>query len=324
MSNYRPTGFFLGVVAFALSVVACKGPLATPQPARPSPIVPSATFTTQPTPTVISTEAPTMGASVTPQATLPPSTPADIPDIQTSNLPKDELGRIIGGPYAPVINYSPSMITGKPCPRVTKWTFKVIRPSGLQAYGVVDDPCVVQNAIDDYVRTRFALPAFNTPESMKEIAPLYDTDPALLNGLSDALGMRKGLIQAYRDGIAVYNVCDKPTYFLLNVDARAPLLAENDGKTVTGKAIQITLLRVAKDIEPFSCKLVSYKDGTVQSTYMLTEEDMKTQGGIASVNDLLWNVKTGHWELYRFESVPLKDYYTTAKALWDSSLFKPF
>ena len=240
-----------------------------------------------------------------------------------SNFPRDERGRIIGGPYAPVINYSPSMITGKPCPRVKQWTFKIVRPAGLQAYGVADDPCVVQNAIDDYVRTRFALPAFNTPESMKEIAPLYDTDPALLYGLSDALGMRKGLIQAYRDGTAVYNVCDKPIYFLLDVDAKAPLMAENDGKTVTGKVIQITLLRVAKNIEPFSCKLVSYKDGTVQSTYTLTLEDMQTKGGLASFNYLMWNPNTMHWALYSFQSVLLKDYFATAKALWDAGTIKP-
>lgn len=323
MSNYRSTRILLGIVAFTLTVAACKRPIASSRPVETLPVAPSAVSTTQPTPTYFPTEVPTVGATVTPQATPSPVMPTNTPDVQTSNFPKDEHGRIIGGPYAPVINYSPTMITGKPCPRVTKWTFKVIRPSGLQAYGVVDDPCVVQNAVDDYVWTRFALPAFNTPESMKEIEPLYDIDPALLNGLSDALGIRKGLIQSYRDGTAVYNVCDKPTYFLLNVDAKAPLLAENDGKTVTGKTIQITLLRVAKDIEPFSCKLVSYKDGAAQTTYTLTEEDMKTKGGSVSVNDLLWNPKTMHWELFNFKSVPFKDYYATAKALWDSSLFKP-
>ena len=323
MKNPPSTKVALSMVAFVLTIAACKGPAASPQPVQTSPVAPVATSTTLPTPSVIPTEAPTVNATVTPQATSLPLTPTATSDVQTSHLPKDERGRIIGGPYAPVINYTPTMITGKPCPRVKQWTFKVVRPVGLQAYGVVDDPCVVQNAVDDYVRTRFVLPAFNTPESMKAIAPLYDTDPALLNGLSDALGMRKGLIQAYRDGAAVYNVCDKPTYFLLNIDAKAPLLAENDGKTVTGKTIQITLLRVAKDMEPFSCKLVSYKDGTVQSMFRLTEGDMKTKGGFASVNDLLWNAKTGHWELYHFESVLLKDYYTTTKALWNGLKLKP-
>lgn len=194
MSNTRSTRVLLHAVVAALAIAACSAPVASPQPRRVSPVAPSATATPQPTPSVMPTTTAAVSPTVPLQATPLQATPTATPDAQMSNFPKDERGRIIGGPYAPVINYSPSMITGKPCPRMKQWTFKVVRPAGLQAYGVVDDPCVVQNAIDDYVRTRFALPAFNTPDSMKEIAPLYDTDPALLNGLSDALGMRKGLI----------------------------------------------------------------------------------------------------------------------------------
>ncbi len=313
MRNTRSSRVLLHAVFSILTIVTCRVQGISPQPEQKPLVAPSATATMQPTPSAVPTATPTVNATATPEATLLPLMPTAIPEAQVINFPTDERGRIIGGPYAPVINYSPSMIAGRPCPRVKQWTFKVVRPAGMQPYGVVDNPCVVQNAIDDYVRTRFALPAFNTPESMKDVAPLYDTDPALLNGLSDALGMRKGLIQAYRDGAAVYNVCDKPTYFLLDVDAQAPLLAENDSKT-----IQITLLRVAKNVEPFSCKLVSYGDGTVQSTYTLTEDDMKTKGGFASVNDLLWNAKKVHWELYHFGSVMLKDYYATAKALWNA------
>jgi len=301
----------------AIVTIACSRQTSNLEPSQTMPAEQLATSTTPATsPTAVPTAVPAVFALPTSIPTVALATPVPTATLAAlqDQLPRDEQGRIIGGPYAPVINYSPTMITGKPCPRGTKWTFQVIRPDGLQPYGVADDPCVVQNAVDDYVRTRFALPAFNTPESMKEIAPLYDTDPALLNGLSDALGMRKGLIQAYRDGSAVYNLCDKPTYFLLNVDAKAPLPAENDGKTVTGKTIQITLLRVAKNVEPFSCKLISYKDGTVQSTYSLTLDGMKTKGGSASVNYLMWNSDKVYWELFRFKSVGQVDYKAIASS----------
>ena len=310
----------------AMVTIACSRQTSNLEPSQTMPAEQLATSTTPATsPTAVPTAAPTASALPTsiPTVALATPVPTATLDALQGKLPRDEKGRIIGGPNAPVINYSPTMITGKPCPRVTKWTFQVIRPDGLQPYGIADDPCVVQNAVDDYMRTRFALPAFNKPESIKEIAPLYDTDPALLNGLSDVLGMRKGLIQAYRDGSAVYNLCDKATYFLLNVDAKAPLPAENDGKSVTGKTIQITLLRVAKDVEPFSCKLISYKDGTTQSTYSLTTDDMKTKGGSASVNYLMWNPRTTHWELFGFRSIAFKDYYPTAKALWEALSAKP-
>ena len=320
----RNHAYGLLLVVTILVTTACTGQGTVQPPASEA----RTTLVTQPASTATPAPTATISAEVRPTATAMPttspatelavSTPSATPESASDHFPKDEHGRIIGGPYAPVINYSPTMIAGKPCPRVTHWTFKVVSPPGLQPYGSADDPCVVQNAIDDYVRTRFALPAFNTPESMKEIAPLYETDPALLNGLSDASGIRKGLLHAYQQGNAVYNVCDKPTYFLLNVDAKAPLLAENDGKTVTGKTIQITLLRVARDVEPFSCKLISYKDGTVQSTYSLALEDMKTKGGSASANYLMWNTKTAHWELFNFKSIVFKGYYATTRALWDA------
>jgi hypothetical protein len=287
------------------------------QPASTATPAPTATVSVEVRPTAIA--APTMLPATEPAVSTPSATPKSASD----HFPKDERGRIIGGPYAPIINYSPTMIMGKPCPRVTHWTFKVVSPPGLQPYGIADDPCVVQNAIDDYVRTRFALPAFNTPKSMKEIAPLYETDPALLNGLSDASGMRKGLLHAYQQGNAVYNVCDKPTYFLLDEDARAPMPAQNDGKTVDGKRIQITLLRVAKDVVAFSCRLVSYRDGSVQGTFALTVEDMQTKGSMASVNDLVWNGRTRHWELIAFRSVLVQDYRERAAALWNAMLGNP-
>lgn len=237
-----------------------------------------------------------------------------------ARLPKDEQGRVIGGPYVPYLNYSPNMITGKKCPRVTKWTWKVINMAPpLRPYGQVDDPCVVQNAVDDFVRTEFADPAVNTPESMKKIEPLYATDPAIVDGLMPAI--RDSYLKLYREGKTPYYACDKPQFKLLDVSARSPLIANNDGK-VSGNAIQLTVYVVSQNIEPFTCQLLSLKDNTRISTLTRTAVQLRGKQRVLQVN-LLWNASKARWAVYDFGAAEVDNFYQAAKALWDAAPLKP-
>lgn len=47
-------------------------------------------------------------------------TSPSLPTPDSSKFPKDTAGRVLGG-NQPIINYAPDMVTGKPCPRITKW-----------------------------------------------------------------------------------------------------------------------------------------------------------------------------------------------------------
>ena len=85
-------------------------------------------------------------------------------------LYKDKQGRPYGGNW-PFINYTPSMVTGKPCPRVTKWK--------LDAKDYPVDRCVIQNAIDDYMLGAFAEQRINSADEMKAIAKEFTTNPEL-------------------------------------------------------------------------------------------------------------------------------------------------
>jgi hypothetical protein len=250
-----------------------------------------------------------MPAHATPAAQTP------TPDF-FAKLPRDEKGRLIGGELFPVVNYSPTMITGKPCPRVTKWEWDVVKMQApLRDYGIVREPCVVQNAVDDLVRTLWFNPAFQNPETMKAVEKVYDTDPMNVDGVEKTL--RQSLIDLYRKGEQNYNVCDKPVFRLLNVDAKAPLIADNDGR-VSGQAIQIVILRATRDVQPFTCNFVSYKDGSVKGRYAVTAEDMRRPFGVkVSLFNLLWNVAMKRWVVYTMDAQPaVVNYDGTVRILW--------
>lgn len=264
----------------------------------------------------------------TPLATTIPPTPTAIPldstPIPTATtspmatvaitLSRDEKGRIIGGAM-PIINYSPTLITGKPCPRVTKWDFELVKlPAPFQNYGISKNPCVVQNAVDDLVRTLWFNPAFQNLETMKAVDAVYDND--LMNVLGVEKTLRNSLIRFYREGKQNYNVCDKPVYRLLHVDANAPLIANNDG-SVSGNAIQTMVLRATPDMQPFSCQFASYGDGSVKGKFELTEAMLRgKEPAQATVYKLLWNAQTRHWVVYFSDGVPIDNYPTLVQQLF--------
>lgn len=228
-------------------------------------------------------------------------------------LPRDEKGRVIGGTL-PVINYSPTMITGKPCPRVAEWDFELVKlPAPFQNYGISKNPCVVQNAVDDLVRILWFNPAFQNPETMRAVDAVYDSDPMNVLGVEKTL--RNSLIRFYHEGKQNYNVCDKPVYRLLHVDANASLIADNDG-SVSGNAIQITVLRATADMQPFSCQFVSYGDGSVKGKFELTEAMLRgKEQAQATVYKLLWSAQTRRWVVYFSDAIPIDNYSTLAQQL---------
>lgn len=255
-----------------------------------------------------------LSVTVTPPPS-PTRVPASLPTDILARLPKDERGRTIGGSYIPLMNYSPTMITGKPCPRVTQWTFKLVKmPAPIHDYGISNNPCVVQNAVDDLVRTLWFYLGNNTPESMREVERVYDTDPMNVLGVESTY--RNSLIRYYREGKQVYSRCNKPLYQLIVADARTPLIANNSGE-VSGQVIQISILKTTKDVSAYQCDAVSYKDGHVTMQYGITDDMLRSGAdGVAETYFLLWISKNAHWRIYFANGLPYPGYAETARALW--------
>ena len=161
----------------------------------------------------------------------------------------------------------------------------------LKSIGVNKDPYVVQNVVGDLVGTIQFYPAFQSPQTISAIEKIYDTDLANLCCVEKTL--RTSMIRAWRVGEGVYHVCDKPVFHLLNVDARTPLIANNDGR-VSGRAIQLTLLRVSPDLQPFECRFMRYKDGQPSGGKFAITADMVAGKAEAPavVYNLLWNSRT--------------------------------
>jgi hypothetical protein len=266
-----------------------------------------------PSPTAIPAASPTQRPMPMVESSATPNTaePVATTTAQSLALPRDEKGRVIGGEAFPVVNYSPTLIAGKPCPRVSRWEFVVVKlQAPLRSYGVSKDPCVVQNAVDDLARTLFFYPPMQTPETMREVDKVYDSDPMNVNGVEKTL--RASWIEAYRNGEGVYHRCDKPVVRLIVADARAPLIANNDGN-VSGQAIQLIVLRATLDVSPFACEFVAYKDGAVKGGSAVTAENMRQPFGVqVHVYNLLWNAAAKRWQVYFVDTVAVvEDYLLT-------------
>jgi hypothetical protein len=255
--------------------------------------------------------------SATAHAQTSPGTP---PAALLARLPKDDKGRVIGGPLVPYLNYTTTLVTGKACPRVNTWAWQVVKPDApLRPYGVVSDSCVIQNAVDDFVRTEFADPAVNTPQTMPSIAPLYVSDPAIRDGLQPAL--RDSLLKNYRDGRTPYYQCDRPRYKLLDVSPRTPLLSDNAGR-VRGDALQLTVFVVSDGVKPYRCSLLSYKDNALVTTLTKTEAQLKAKQRVLKIG-MVWNAEKRRWVVYDFGSAEVDAFYASARALWDAASYKP-
>ena len=263
-------------------------------------------------PTVAPTDTPAPTPTAAPTATFRASwfTPEDL-----ERFPRDEYGRVLDGPNFPLVNYSPTMITGKPCPRVRKWGIKVIKlQPPANDINVPDNPCVVQNAVDDFVPTFYFNPGGYTQESYPAIAALLDSDPVVLGNITEEFrqDMKEWMDWNYRQ-------CDKPTYRLLDVSSSSRLNSYGDG-------IVLRVVRAAADAQPFRCEYRRYKDGSLIRTDILRERDMTgpAPDWLYTNFYLVYDQRSGKWKLRAgVLSDGILDYRDTVLRLFKESPFKP-
>ena len=282
-----------GLASAALAVACTSDPTGIDVPDAPATATtPAPAHTTTPAQPVVPDQRPAI-------------TPVPLPTIDRSRLPRDEQGRLFGGEHLPFLNYSPTMITGEPCQRATEWSVtRVDLEPPFEDYAVVDNPCVVQNAVDDYVRTAFAEPSFSAPDSMGEIAPLFETDTGLIDGLAVELRASR---QTYLDRSA-YNDCDRPMFRLLDVSARAPAGAD-------GRTLRLRFLRVAEGVQPFTCLVRTFKSGAVVGT-LNVEPNASPAQGVAFDAMMMWNAAAQRWAVYGLVPVEMNDFGSRATRLY--------
>ncbi len=193
--------------------------------------------------------------------------------IDWSKVPRDKAGRPVGFGNRPLMNYSPTMITGKPCPRVTRWGTRAAGEGEDPAIRVVDNPCVIQNLIDDVAPALWFFPnGWDTETYQKVVRPLVQrNDPLFRNGVlwSNARDMGFSISQRWQNWR--YIVCDKPVYLLVDIsgsqiiDQRA-----ND----TGTIFQVWFFMTTPDFSPFTCRAYSHRDGKLVRERKMTEAEM--------------------------------------------------
>lgn len=255
-------------------------------------------------------------------------TPTPLPDSYWDKFPKDEKGRVIGGKVFPVLNYSPTMVTGKPCPRIKKWTYKVMLDAPvppLQAAAAPSNPCVIQNAIDDYVRTLFTIGLATTQQEAHAVAKLFETDPALIKGVDDV--QRQTWIDASKQGKYVYAVCDKQIYRLIDTTHKAPLVSNNDG-SIAPHILEIRVMNIAAGLQPYDCEWKQISDNKVLFKDSITAKSI--QEGISlppgSYNRiwLRYSLKTNSWQDFTFgRSMNSAMFLTVANQLLADSPIQP-
>ena len=295
-------------VAQALEVVAAA--TTTPQAATPR---------SAPTAVVTATAIPTDSTIIVPTA---------LPASYWQKFPKDENDRVIGGMASPVLNYSANLVTGKPCPRVTKWSYKLMADAPvppLQPVAAPSNRCVVQNAIDDYVRTLFASASNNSPKDAESLIALYETNTALIKGIDAE--QRQARKAGIKKGTAVYRVCDKQTYLLIDHTHQSPLISNNDG-SVAAQIVEIRMMRIAENLQPYRCELREYSNDAVFSSATISAKSMQAGDTLSAVAYyriwLRYNAKTQSWQDFT-NSKPMnsKTFLAVAKKLLAESPVKP-
>jgi len=196
--------------------------------------------------------------------------------IDWSKVPRDKAGRPVGFGNMPLVNYSPTMITGKPCPRVARWSTRALNPDdpnpAAAAIRVVDNPCVIQNLIDDIAPALWFFPSgWDAETYQKVVRPLVQrNDPLFRNGVlwddPKAMGPSVRNWQAWH-----YFVCDKPVYLLVDIDKNQIIdQRAND----TGRVFQVWFFLTTPDFSPFKCRAYSHQDGKLVYELVATEAEM--------------------------------------------------
>ncbi|MCS7062221.1 MAG: hypothetical protein RMN25_13810, partial [Anaerolineae bacterium] len=203
-----------------------------------------------------------VGAQTQSTQTPPPPTARPLPPYY-DKLPRDKAGRVLGYPYAPILNYTLTMVTGKPCPRVRQWTVRRTSKPNEKPAGVFSNPCVVQNALDDTLGIMFFHPTghWDTKTYREEVLPLLNTDPMALKIIDfHKEDFIKRLKDTSKDS---YLVCDKPVYMLIDVSSEHPVYYHEHTKRFWPNNIFIDMYLAAGNAEPFTCTRYNANTGKV-------------------------------------------------------------
>ena len=248
-------------------------PSNTPQPATATSV--PATATTQPT----ATSAPT--ATATPDYVR-------VPEYTGPGAQKDKNGRALGGNW-PIVNYSPTMVTGKVCPRVTKWNIEVFNMTNNVQAAVVADPCVAQNAIDDYVEIAWALPYHANFAVMHEQALRYRTAPEFQGRIVES--WIKSFIdsKSYEKGFS-YDRCDPPLVAVMSPTGRPFVDVQS------GTVMEIEMLVTSIGFKATSCDILSYETGKILRTSQRTQEQINAKGIVKYDVQMFWDDANKHWK----------------------------
>jgi hypothetical protein len=291
MRKFRQQFFVSG--AAALFAAGCYGSL-PPAAAAPAGAVPMQATQTR-------TAAPLIAARG----------PTPHPRAVFDKLHRDERGRIIGGTQFPLLNYSPAMITGKPCPRIKTWTFAVQQTTPPRARP--SDPCVIQNAVDDLVRMLWFFPGANAPEDWPRVFAQYD-DPFWVRAVPDATRLRLKWKASY-PGQWRWNKCDKPVYRLIDASADTPIVAYDLKNEINGKVIKFLLMSATAEVGPYRCDFYTASGAPAGGGFTLTEADIAA--GRANINEftMSYDDASRQWVLGGYFPIVVPDYRERARRL---------
>jgi len=193
--------------------------------------------------------------------------------IDWSKAPRDKAGRPVGFGNRPLMNYSPTMITGKPCPRVTRWGTRAAGEGEDPAIRVVDNPCVIQNLIDDIAPALWFFPnGWDTETYQKVVRPLVQrNDPLFRNGVlfGRRIDIGTAIVQRFEDWR--YFVCDKPVYLLVDISG-SQLIDQRANDS--GTMFQVWFFMTTPDFSGFTCRSYSHKDGKLVNEWKITDAEM--------------------------------------------------
>ena len=305
----------LGATAILVTLIACGS--------RPSSFAVEVTLqpqTAAPATAKAATATIASAASTTVPATataIPEAPHFPTPDV--SKFPKDAHGRVLGG-NQPIINYAPDMVTGKPCPRVKTWQPRALEPADGSkntgnAFYVPDNPCVVQNAIDDFVEVAWAIPYFNDREGMLELERLYETDPVLIKGIARSFYQRSLVNKQYQRGFA-YRLCNLPIFSLIDPNPSARL--DN-----TGKVIEVWQVDVAQGLKTASCQTHDFVTGKAVRRGTFDAEKFKKEGYTVFAYWMFWSDQEQRWQLGGLASPFNKIKYDVVNRLYEMAKYKP-
>jgi hypothetical protein len=233
---------------------------------------------------------------------------------------RDAAGRVLGG-AAPLLNYRPNLITGQPCKRMLAWTMETIpMPNGTSA-GVVANPCVIQNVIDDFALASGFDPTWLTPDAMREAVDLYKTD-AEISTVFSAFWVDNFIAGGKYVQTVPRVVCDKPVYRLLNVAQPIPTINSN------AFVLQVNYLVVAQDLAPFRCDFVDFGLGQPfpkREPVVVAAESLQTANAYPVwLAVAMWNADAQRWQFQG--SGPLAKLVDAGRVeqLYDAAEVKPW